>query len=167
MWDNVFKSGPSKTCEIQPLKNLKGYASAYSWILDLILRYAPSVLSKFAQKLKKSVSSNLSVDRIHLIVAFKIWVLEALSKDASPKRKILVTAGSAYSNNFWSMSFRVLRRSYLSVVNVGQYSKKCEIDFTMKPQWHLGFKEFWKVFVNLCFCKWLSPRCSQVTNVIP
>ena len=25
IWDKVFKSGPSKTCGRQPLKNLKGY----------------------------------------------------------------------------------------------------------------------------------------------
>ena len=24
-WDKVFKNGPSKICERQPLKNLKGY----------------------------------------------------------------------------------------------------------------------------------------------
>ena len=25
IWDKVFKNGPSKICERQPLKNLKGY----------------------------------------------------------------------------------------------------------------------------------------------
>ena len=37
IWDKVFKSGPSKNCERQPLKNLKGYGLLKQTILKNII----------------------------------------------------------------------------------------------------------------------------------
>ena len=40
MWDKLFKSGPSKICGKQPLKNLKGYGLLkicdWDWFYDIL-----------------------------------------------------------------------------------------------------------------------------------
>ena len=36
-WDKVFKSGPSKVCGIQPLKNFKGYGLLKQILLGPLL----------------------------------------------------------------------------------------------------------------------------------
>ena len=48
IWDKVFKSGPSKICGRQPLKNLNGYGLLLTWS---ILQYFASYVSKQAAKM--------------------------------------------------------------------------------------------------------------------
>ena len=49
IWDKVFKSGPSKICGRQPLKNVKGYG-----LLNGFLRYLISIIKlQQNQRVKK------------------------------------------------------------------------------------------------------------------
>ena len=58
-----------------------------------------------------------------------------------------------------------MTRVYLSLVNNEQYRKKCVVDSIPWPQLHKGFNDFWKLYLNMCFLKWLIPRRSRVTSV--
>ena len=114
-----------------------------------------------------SGSSNLLVERIYLIVALRTFVLASLSNELLPKRIVLIKTGSQKSRRLLSMFSMVLRRVRLSVIYVGQWRRKCEVDSISKPQLQNGFKESWKLCLNLCSRKWLKPSRSLVINLIP
>ena len=61
----------------------------------------------------------------------------------------------------------VLRRVRLSIINVCQLQRKCVVNSISKPQPQNGFKESWKLCLNLCSRKWLKPSCSLVINLVP
>ena len=65
------------------------------------------------------------------------------------------------------MFYMVLRRVRLSVLHMGQWRRKCAVDSISKPQLQNGFKESWKLCLNLCSRKWLKPSRSLVINLIP
>ena len=46
IWDKVFKNGPSKICERQPLKNLKGYGrlSSTNFVWSILEYFVPYFL---------------------------------------------------------------------------------------------------------------------------
>ena len=69
------------------------------------------------------------------------------------------------SNLQWIL-FKVLRRVYRSSLNVGQWRRKCEVDSISKPQLQIGFKQSWKLCLNLCSRKWHIPTCSRVISLI-
>ena len=60
IWDKVFKSGPSKICGRQPLKNLKGYGllKQYMWLLLSSFQYCITNFSNHFFKKKKKCSEN-------------------------------------------------------------------------------------------------------------
>ena len=60
----------------------------------------------------------------------------------------------------------MLRRVYGSSLNAGQWRKKCEVDSISKPQLQIGFKQSWKLCLNLRSCKWLIPTHSRVISLI-
>ena len=115
----------------------------------------------------KSGSSNLLVERIYSIVALRTFVLASVSNELLPKRRVLIKTGSQRSRRLLSMFTRVLRRVRLSIIYVGQWRRKCAVDSISKPQLQNGFKESWKVCLNLCSRKWLKPSRSLVINLIP
>ena len=115
----------------------------------------------------KSGSSNLLVERIYSIVALRTFVLASVSNELLPKRRVLIKTGSQRSRRLLSMFTRVLRRVRLSVIYVGQWKRKCAVDSISKPQLQNGFKESWKLCLNLCSRKWLKPSRSLVINLIP
>ena len=78
-----------------------------------------------------------------------------------------IFTGSQRSRRLLSMFTRVLRRVRLSVIYVGQWKRKCAVDSISKPQLQNGFKESWKLCLNLCSRKWLKPSRSLVINLIP
>ena len=114
-----------------------------------------------------SESSNLLEARIKSITVFKIALLVLLSIDASPKSKIFVKVESDLSSSFSLISLRFLRRVNFSLLKKGQWSKKCEVDSTSIPHEQRGFKQSWKLCLNLCSRKWLRPRRNLVTYLIP
>ena len=61
----------------------------------------------------------------------------------------------------------MLRRVRLSIIYVGQWRRKCAVDSISKLQLQNGFKESWKLCLNLCPRKWLKPSHSLVINLIP
>ena len=65
------------------------------------------------------------------------------------------------------MLFKVLRRVCLLSWNIRQWRRKWEVDSILEPQLQGGFKEFWKLYLNLCSCKWLNSSRSRVINLIP
>ena len=115
----------------------------------------------------KSGSSNLLVERIYSIVALRTFVLASVSNELLLKRRVLIKTGSQRSRRLLSMFTRVLRRVRLSVIYVGQWRRKCAVDSISKPQLQNGFKESWKLCLNLCSRKWLKPSRSLVINLIP
>ena len=115
----------------------------------------------------KSGSSNLLVERIYSIVALRTFVLASVSNELLPKRRVLIKTGSQRSRRLLSMFTRVLRRVRLSIIYVGQWRRKCAVDSISKPQLQNGFKESWKLCLNLCSRKWLKPSRSLVINLIP
>ena len=114
----------------------------------------------------KSGSTNLLVERIYLLVALRTFVLASVSNELLPKRRVLIKTGSQRSTRLLSMFTRVLTRVRLSIIYVGQW-RKCAVDSISKPQLQNGFKESWKLCLNLCSCKWLKPSRSLVINLIP
>ena len=70
------------------------------------------------------------------------------------------------SNNLESMLFKVLRRVCLLSWNIGQWRRKWEVDSILEPQLQSGFKQFWKLYLNLCSRKWLNSSRSPVINLI-
>ena len=65
------------------------------------------------------------------------------------------------------MLFKVLRRVCLLSWNIGQWRRKWEVDSILEPQLQSGFKQFWKLYLNLCSRKWLNSSRSRVINLIP
>ena len=114
-----------------------------------------------------SGSSNLLVERIYLIVALRTFVLACLSNELLPKRIVLIKTGSQKSRRLLSMFSMVLTRVRLSVIYLGQWRRKRAVDSISKPQLQNGFKESWKLCLNLCSRKWLKPSRSLVINLIP
>ena len=112
-------------------------------------------------------SLNLLVERIYSIVALRTFVLESVSNELLPKRRVLIKTGSQKCRRLLSMFFMVLRRVCLSVIYMGQWRRKCAVDSISKPQLQNGFKESWKLCLNLCSRKWLKPSRSLVINLIP
>ena len=48
-----------------------------------------------------------------------------------------------------------------------QCRKKRIVDSTSRLQENNGFKQFWKLCLNLCSLRWLSPSLNLVRNLIP
>ena len=115
----------------------------------------------------KSSSLNLLAEIICSIVAMRTFVLASASNELLPKRRVLIKTGSQRCRRLLSMFFMVLRRVCLSVIYMGQWRRKCAVDSISKPQLHNGFKESWKLCLNLCSRKWLKPSRSLVINLIP
>ena len=115
----------------------------------------------------KNDSSNLLVERIYSIAAFRTFVLVFVSIELLPKRRVLIKTGSQRSTRLLSVFTRVLRRVRLSITYVEKRRRKCAVDSISKPQLQNGFKESWKLCLNLCSRKWLKPSRSLVINLIP
>ena len=69
--------------------------------------------------------------------------------------------------NLQSILFRVFRRVILLSWNIGQRRKKLDVDSISISKLHRGSLQFWKLWLNLCSRRWLSPRRSRVINLIP
>ena len=62
----------------------------------------------------------LLVERIYSIVALRTFVLESVSNELLPKRRVLIKTGSQRSRKLLSVFTRVLRRARLSIIYVEQ-----------------------------------------------
>ena len=84
-----------------------------------------------------------------------------------PKSNVCVKTKWVLFNRLQSILLKVLRRVYLALVNTGQWRKKWVVASIPWPQSHKGFKDSWKLCLNLCSLKLLKPRRSRVISLIP
>ena len=115
----------------------------------------------------KSGSSNLLVEIIYSIVALRTFVLAFVSNEFLPKSRVLIKTGSQRCRILLLMFFMLLRRVGLSVIYMEQWRRKYTVDSISKLQLQNGFKESWKLCLNLCLRKWLKRNHSLVINLIP
>ena len=101
------------------------------------------------------------------MVALRISEFVSVSNNVLPNKITCVNEESPVSGNLQSIFLKVLRRDCLLTLNMGQWRRKWDVDSTSKPQLQSGFKQFWKLCLNLCSRKWLSPSRRRVISLIP
>ena len=101
------------------------------------------------------------------MVALRTSVFVSESNEVEPNKKVCVEKESLDSNILESMLFKVLRRVCLLSWNIRQWRRKWEVDSILGPQLQGVFKQFWKLYLNLCSCKSLNSSPSRVINLIP
>ena len=116
----------------------------------------------------KSGSSNLLVvDNTKSTVKLIIFVFSFALKVVLPNSKICVSEKSVLSNSVWPMLTKLFRSVRGSLLYKGQWRKKWIADSTSLPQLHIGFSVSWKLCLNLCSRRWLSPSRIRVIYLIP
>ena len=110
---------------------------------------------------------NLLVVKTMLVVKLIIFVFFIVLKLALPNSKICVSEKSVLSNNVWSMLTKLFRRVRCSLLYKGQRRKKWIVDSASLPQLLIGFSVSWKLCLNLCSRRWLSPSRIRVIYLIP
>ena len=119
------------------------------------------------KKIHKSDSSNLLVDKTKSIIKLIIFVFSFALKVVLPNNKICVSEKSALSNSVWSMLTKLFRSLRRSLLYKGQWGKKWIADSTSLPQLHIRLSVSWKLCLNLCSRRWLSPSRIRVIYLIP
>ena len=109
----------------------------------------------------KRGSSNLLDVNIKSTLAFKIWKLISLEYYELPNRIVLVIAESGWFKILLSILV------FLSVRKLGQWWRKWHVFSMLQPQVQTGFNVSWKLFLNLCSWRWLSPSRNLVKYLIP
>ena len=137
---------------------------------DKILLLSDESLLKGEDKkntIHKSGSSNLLVDKTKSIVKLIIFVFSFALKVVLPNSKICVSEKSVLSSSVWSMLTKLLRSGWRSLLYKGQWRKKWIADSTSLLQLHIGLSVSWKLYLNLCSCRWLSSSRIHVIYLIP
>ena len=111
-------------------------------------------------------SSNLLVDKTKSIVRLIIFVFTTALKVVLPNNKICVSEKSVLSNSVWSMLTKLFRSVGRSLLYKGQWRKKLIADSTSLPQLHIRFSVSWKLCLDLCSRRWLSPGRIRVIYLI-
>ena len=127
---------------------------------DKILLLSDESLLKGEDRKKtihKSGPSNLLVDKTKSIFKLIILVFSIALKVVLPNSKICVSEKSVVSNSVWSMLPKLFR----------SVRKKWIAHSTSLPQLHIGFSVSWKLCLNLCSRRWLSPSRIRVIYLIP
>ena len=100
------------------------------------------------------------MDEIYSVVALRISVFFSLSNNKLPRNwdcnkeeLILIICNQFYSRYLGGVSFTI----------------KCSTveDLISKPQLQYGFKQSWKLCLNLCSRKWLIPTRNSVISLMP
>ena len=115
----------------------------------------------------KGPSSNLLVGKIKSVVAFRMSELVMISRVGFPYSNIWAKEESVISNNLRSIFLIVVRREDQSLLQIRQWSKKCEVNSTSAVHLHNGFSESRRLCLNLYWRRWMRPRRSLVRNLIP
>ena len=109
---------------------------------------------------------NLSVDKTKSAAKLIIFVFTTALKVVLPNSKICVNEKSVLSNSVWSMLNKLVRSVWHSLLYKGQWRKKWIADSTSLPQLHIEFGVSWKLCLNLCSRRWLSPSWIRVIYLI-
>ena len=115
----------------------------------------------------KRGSWNLLDVRTKSIFVFKICKLTSLTHFELPNRSVLVTAASALFKRLLSILVILLRKVFVSVRKLWQWRRKWHVFLTSQPQLQSGFSVSWKLFLNLCSWRWLSPSRYLDRYLIP
>ena len=115
----------------------------------------------------KSGSLNFLVDKTKSIVKLIIFAFTIALKVALPNSTICVSEKLVLFNSVWSMLTKMFRSVRRSLLYKGQWRKKWTADSTSLPQLHIGFSVSWKLCLNLCCRRWLSPSRIRVIYLIP
>ena len=107
------------------------------------------------------------MDKLYSIVALRVSVCFSLSNNVLPYNRVCNKEELVNSSTLQSVLFRVLKKVYCSSLNVGQWRRKCEVDYISTPQLQIGFKNSWKLCLNFCWRKSLTPTHSCVVSLIP
>ena len=91
----------------------------------------------------------------------------AESNDTSPYWRSLTNTVSQEGRAFLVILDTSFRRSVLSFMKLGQWSKKWHVVSISNPQLQIGLSESRKPCLNLCSRRWLKPRRSLVRYLIP
>ena len=102
-----------------------------------------------------------------MILAFKIFKLILLEYFELPNRSVLVIVVSAWFKILLSILAIMLRRVFPSVRKLGQWRRKWHVFSMSQPQVQRGFSVSWKLFLNLCWWRWLNLGCNLVKYWIP
>ena len=105
---------------------------------------------------------NRSLDRINWIEQDKTLLLTIESNFEFPYSNKLVNSLLFIffkSGSILLMLFKSVKRKWLKFWHC---RKKCSVVSISLPQEHNGFIESWKLCLNLCSLRWLSPRRSLV-----
>ena len=113
-----------------------------------------SNVKKSRQILKCGSSIHIG-DKMNSVVAFVIWVLENLSKEASPKRRILIRIGSVFSNIFNRCLSKHWEEFIFQLLTWDPRTRN------LKLTRHQSY-----VYTSDFLHNWLRPRPSQVMNLI-
>ena len=113
-----------------------------------------SNVKKSRQNLKCG-SSILIDDKMYSVVAFVIWVMQDLSKEASPKRRISVRIGSVFSNIFNRCLSKHWEEFIFHLLTWDPRTRN------LKLTRHQSY-----VYTSDFLHNWLRPRRSQVMNLI-
>ena len=101
------------------------------------------------------------------MVALRTSVFVSESNKVEQNNRVCVKKESLDSNILESMLFKVLRRVSLLSWNIGHRRRKLQVDSILELQLQSGFKQFGKLYLNLCSHKWLNSSRSRVINLIP
>ena len=84
-----------------------------------------------------------------------------------PNSKICKSEKSVLSNSVWSMLTKLFRSVRRSLLYKGQWRRKWIANSVSLPQLHIGLWVSWKLCLNLCSRRWLSPSGIRATYLIP
>ena len=108
---------------------------------------------------------NLLVEKTKSMDKLIIFVFSFALK--ARNSKICVSEKSVLSSSVWSMLTKLLRSGWRSLLYKGQWRKKWIADSTSLLQLHIGLSVSWKLYLNLCSCRWLSSSRIHVIYLIP
>ena len=101
---------------------------------------------------------------------FDCWFWHAFSwsfRPVHPKRGVSTELESFWFNRKRLMLLMFSKRVFLWFESFEQWRKKWIVVSICRPQLQNGSREFWKLCLNLCSRKWLSPTHHLVSSLIP
>ena len=81
------------------------------------------------------------MDKVHSIVALRMSVFFSLSKNILPCKRVCDRGDLVHFKNLQLILFKMLRRVYRPLFNVGQWRRKCEVNSIYKPQLQIEYKK--------------------------
>ena len=101
------------------------------------------------------------------MVAMRIFLLSKMSKCSEPYKRSLTLAALSreFKSRFFEFSIVLIleKRVSLCLAKIGHNKKKCSVDSTPVPHWHMSVGVSRKLWFFLWDLSWLSPTRSWYT----